>query len=142
MLTRQRLQDLAQDSIKIRLESLICDQGQHGKEGEVYSPLLTSYNHLTIMARCSMQTFGHITKQHSSTWAACFPHKSALHLLSLWKLVPQELIQDPLKFMDCLQGTAADLEKRFKGSFNQLYSQGQKANGACITDYLQNLLMF
>lgn len=83
-----------------------------------------------------MQTFGRITKQYSSTWAACFPHKSALRLLLLQKLVPWELIQDPLKFMVCLQGTAADLGKRFKGSFNQLYSQGQKANAAFITDYL------
>lgn len=38
--------------------------------------------------------------------------------------------------MDYLQGTAADLGKRLKGSFNQLYSQGQKANGAYIIEYL------
>lgn len=141
MLMRQGAQDLAQDIMKIRLESLISNYSWQGKGGgsPVFLPPLAT------MDWCHSQTSGHTTKWHSSTWTAPFPCESAFYLLLLRKLVPRELrptIQHPLKFMDFLQGTAADFDKRFKGSFNQLCFQGQKTNGAYSMDYLCNLLIF
>lgn len=133
-LTRPGLQGLAQDIMKIRLESLISNYNWQGKGGGSL-PFLPPTAALPPWIDAT-QTSGHVTKWHSSTWTASFPCKSALHLLLLRKLVPQELIQHPLKFMDCLQGTAADLGRRFKGSFNQLCFQGQKTNGAYSMKYL------
>lgn len=119
---------LAQDIMKIRLEILISSYSGQGKGGG--SPLILPPTAIASLDWCHTQTSGHKTKWHSCTWTASVPCKSALHLLLLRKWLPQEL-KHPPKFMDSLQGAAADLGKRFKGSFNQLCFQDLKTNGAC-----------